>query len=283
MKNLRYIISVVILVLVIAAAVVGFMYYRNMVFSTQVLSFEVSGPDTAQVGDKIEYTVTYKNNGNFTLEKPKISFYLPDNSLDEDNTTRYEKDLDNLEPGAEGSVTFNNIVLVGKENDEKIAKASFSYIPHNLSVRYESDATFSTKLGQVPIDLAFNNLAASIEQGKNLGFSVSYLSHIDYPLENISIKIDPISDFTVQSAVPSSLDKSEWRIGTSIKDKGGNIQINGVVSPTAADHVTFAAHLGMWQGSDFIVLKEINQDVAVTPSTSPTPSSTSTTNNQPSN
>ncbi len=261
MNKKTYIISIVVLVAVIIVGSLAFMYYRGMVFSKEILSLEIIGSDAAKVGDQVEYTVKYKNNGNFTLEKPKISFELPDNSMNEDGKIRFEKELQNLDPGATGSESFKGI-LIGKENDQMVSKASLSYTPHNLSVRYESDATFTTKIQEVPIDLNFD-LPASLDQGKEMSFSVNYLSNIDYPLENLSIKIDPISDIMIKSADPSSLDKIEWKIGTLNKGDKGTININGIVSPTSQDHVTFSAHLGMWQQSDFIILKDINQDVTI--------------------
>src|SRR3990167_6825856 len=102
MKKIFYIILIILLI--ISAGTLGFMYYRGLVFSTQILSLEISGPDTVKLGDQIEYTIKYKNKGNFILEKPKVSFYLPDNSINEDNKMRFEKELEDLKPGDEGTV-----------------------------------------------------------------------------------------------------------------------------------------------------------------------------------
>lgn len=259
MKKVMYIILILILIIIVGS--LGFLYYRGMVLSEEILHLEISGPTTAKVGDEVKYVVKYKNNGNFALEKPKVSFELPDNSINEDGKIRFEKELQNIEPGTEGSISFKSI-LIGKESDEKNAKASLSYTPHNLSVRYESDAILITKIQEVPIDLDFD-LPSSIEYGKEMSLSLSYLSNIDYPLENLSIKVDPMADFTITSSSPSSLDKVEWKIGTLNKGNGGKIRMNGTVSSDPQDHITFSAHLGMWQQGNFIIIKEVSQDVEV--------------------
>lgn len=276
MKKIFYVILV--LLFIVIAGVLGFFYYKGLVFSTQILSLEITGPKTAKVGDQIEYTIKYKNSGNFVLEKPKISLYLPEDSLNEDSKTRFEKELDNLDPGSDGSITFSNIVLLGKEGEDKVATASFSYAPHNLSARYEAEAKFTTKIEEVPIDLSFN-IPNSIEQGKETNFYINYLSNIAYPLENLSFKLDLIENFTIKSATPPSLDNIEWKIGTLNKGNGGQIQINGTTSSKPQSKILFSGHLGMWQGSNFIIIKEINKEVTVTPSTNSIPETTNTSSN----
>jgi len=258
MKNIHIIL---ILTIVIILGFFGFIYYRGMIFSNQILSLEIIGPNIAKAGDNVEYVIKYKNNGNFILEKPKISFYLPDYSLNEDAKIRFEKELPDLEPGVEGELSFKG-VLIGKEGDERIARVSLTYNPHNLSARYESDATYTTKIQETPIDFNFD-LPSSIELGKETNFSINYLSHIDYPLENVSIKVDSIDSFSIRSTLPSSLDNVEWKIGTLFQGSKGNIKITGITSSEPENSLTFSAHLGMWQNGNFIILKEITQDVAV--------------------
>ena len=124
-----------IMLCIIILGCIGFWYWRDAVFSKEILKLEILGQDLAKMGDEIEYTVKYKNNGNFTLEKPKIIFELPENSLTEDGKTRLQQDLSDIYPGAESSITFKTRLL-GKENDIKVAKATISYIPHNLSFPY---------------------------------------------------------------------------------------------------------------------------------------------------
>lgn len=61
-----------ILVLIFAAGFFAFWYYREGMFSKEILKLEILGPDKAKTGDEIEYTVKYKNNGNFVLEQAKL-------------------------------------------------------------------------------------------------------------------------------------------------------------------------------------------------------------------
>ncbi|OGZ69378.1 MAG: hypothetical protein A3D44_02905 [Candidatus Staskawiczbacteria bacterium RIFCSPHIGHO2_02_FULL_42_22] len=256
-KNIVFIIMVAVLI----AGFFIFWYYREQVFSKEILKLEILGPDTAVVGQEIEYMVTYKNNGNFSLENPKLIFQLPDNSLTEDSKLRLEQELGDIYPGDQRSIIFK-ARLLGKEQDVKIAHAWLSYTPHNLSARYERDTTFPIKLEVVPITLTYD-LPSKLEKGKEITYSVNYFSNVDYPLENLSLKIEPLDGFSIKSAQPSSLDNVEWKLETLSKAQGGRISITGVVEKETGSALPFLAQLGMWQGGRFVLIKEAKYDVEV--------------------
>ena len=227
----------------------------------KILKLEILGPDTAKIGDEIEYTVQYKNNGNFVLQNPQLIFELPDNSLTEDSKTLISKKLDDIYPGDQESVKFK-ARLLGKDGDLKTAKASLSYTPKNITATYESNTTFITKIDASPITLDFD-MPTKVEQGKSLQYSINYFSNVDYPLENLSIKIDPTSGFDFVSSDPKSLDNLEWKLATLNKAQGGRISITGKVSATTDQNLTFSASLGMWQNGNFVVIKQANVEVQV--------------------
>lgn len=253
----------ILLILVIIIVVVGsaFFLYRASMFSKEILRLEILGPDNAKVGEEIEYSVVYKNNGNFVLEKAKLTFILPDNSLTEDSRTMFIQNLNDIYPGNQQSVKFK-ARLLGKDGDFKTAKASVSYVPKNITATYESDTTFITKVDASPITLSFD-LPTKAEQGKTLQYSINYFSNVDYPLENLSIKVDAVPGFDITSASPTSLDNSEWKLKTLNKAQGGRINIAGMVSGNNNQNLTFSASLGRWQSGNFIVIKQVSADVQV--------------------
>jgi hypothetical protein len=256
----KKIVFIILLALVIVGGIV-YWIYRESGFSKEILRLEILGPNTAKVGDEITYTVKYKNNGNFTLQNPKLVFYMPDNSLTEDGKTIITQDLKDIYPGDEEIVNIKTRLL-GKEGDLKTAKASLSYTPQNLTAKYESDTTFTTKIDTVPITLDFD-LPTKVEKGKDLQYAINYFSNIDYPLENLSLKVDPVSGFDFKSSDPSSLDNAEWKLQTLNKAQGGRVSITGTVSGSTNQNLTFSAELGMWQNGNFIVIKQASQDVQV--------------------
>ncbi|MCX6721902.1 MAG: hypothetical protein NTY04_01795 [Candidatus Staskawiczbacteria bacterium] len=245
--------------LIIVAIFAIFLYYKGSMFSKEILKLEILGPDTAKIGDEIQYKVQYKNNGNFVLEKVKLIFELPENSLTEDGKTLFVQNLKDIYPGSQDSVTFKGRLL-GKDEDLKTAKASLSYVPKNITATYESDTTFITKIDGSPITLDFD-LPTKAEQGKSLSYAINYFSNVDYPLENLSIKIDQTPDFNISSSDPASLDGSEWKLKTLNKAQGGRINISGKVSTDASQTLVFSATIGMWQNGSFIVIKQTSVNV----------------------
>jgi len=254
--------TIFILFCVVVAIGFGlFFYYKDTVFSKQFLKLEIMGQDFTKAGEEITYTVKYKNNSNFILKDPKIIFQLPDNSLTEDGKMRLSQNLKNINPGQEDFIKFT-ARLLGKEGDLKIANVSFSYTPENLSARYESSATFTTKIDSVPINMTFD-LPAKSEKGREIDYSINYLSNIDYPLENLSIKVISPSGFNFISSTPNSLDRSEWKLQTLNKSNNGTLKIKGVIFGESNDILNFSAKLGMWQDGSFIVIKEIEQNLEI--------------------
>ncbi len=250
-----------ILFLVLIAGFSVFWFYREGMFSKEILRLEILGSEKAKTGDEIEYTVKYKNNGNFVLEQVKLIFEMPENSLTEDSKTRIVQNLKDIYPGGEEFVQFKTRLL-GKEGDLKVAKATISYQPKNITAPYESSTTFTTQIESTPITLDFD-LPSKIEKGKQIEYSINYFSNVDYPLENLSVKVDPMSGFDFISSTPSSLDNSEWKLQTLNKAQGGRISIKGKASADASQNLTFSAKLGMRINGTFIVIKETTMEVQV--------------------
>src|SRR3990167_1503676 len=251
----------IFLILIIIGGFLGFWLYRSNIFSREVLKLEILGPDTVKMGDEIEYTVKYKNNGNSVLQEPKLIFEFPEHSLTEDGKTRFVQDLKDIYPGDEDFVKFKTRLL-GSENSLKVARSWLSYMPRNLTVRFESNTTFTTKIDSVPITLDFD-LPSKAERGKEIQYSLNYFSNVDFPLENLSIKIDSITGFQLESSTPPSLDKSEWKIPTLNKAQGGRITVQGRITGDPGQNLNFAARLGMWRDGEFVLIKDTSKEVSI--------------------
>ena len=250
---------IILIIVALVLIIIGYWYYRNQIFSKGILKLEILGPDSAQVGEEITYTVRYKNNSNFTLEKPKLIFEYPEYSISQDEKDRTTKTLDDIYPGDEQFVQFK-ARLFGKENDLKVAKAYLSYKPKNLSAQYESDTTLTTKINPVPLTLDFD-LPSKLETGKTIQFSLNYFSNIDYPLSGLKLTVEYPEKFEFSDSDPKTLEKTEWEISSLKKAQGGRIKITGKIIASSGEKVTFGAKLGIWQDGDFILLKETTAEV----------------------
>lgn len=115
----------IILSIIVVAILTGFMVYRAGMFSKEILKLDILGPDTAKIGDEVQYAVVYKNNGNFVLQSPKLIFQLPEDSLTEDGKTIFTQNVKDIYPGGQDSISFR-VRLLGKDGDLKTLKASLS-------------------------------------------------------------------------------------------------------------------------------------------------------------
>lgn len=246
---------------VIVLVILGYWYYGQQKFSKSVLKLEILAPDSTSVGDEIEYAIKYKNNSNFTLESPKLSFEYPEHSISSDGKDRVNQDIQDIYPGDEQIVKFK-ARLFGKENDLKTATATVSYKPQNLNVRYESSTTFTIKINPVPINLNFD-LPSKIEAGKDIQFSINYFSNIGYDLSDLKIRVQYPDRFSFISSSPKSLDHNEWDLPVLKKAGGGRISIKGKLDMEAGQTASFNCQLGIWQDGDFVVLKEASQNADI--------------------
>ncbi len=251
-----------LIILTVAAGAVGFWYYQKNVYSKEILKLEILGPQEADLGQEVEYTVKYKNNGNVRLEEARLLFEYPGHSIVENGETLMpELVLEDIYPGQEKTLTFK-CRLLGKEGEIKKANVWLAYHPKNLKATYESSTSHSVQIKSVPLTLEMD-LPSKIESGKEISFALSYFSNADYPLSDLGIKADYPEDFELKESNPESLGE----IGLLNKAEGGVINLTGLLRGEVNEQKTFKAQLGIWRDGEFVLLKETVRAVRiVTPS-----------------
>jgi len=253
----------VFIVIAIIIGVIGVWFFQRNSYSRESLKLEILGPSEVELAEEIEYVVKYKNNGNIRLEKPKLIFEYPLNSLPtgEENSLRIEKDLDDIYPGEERTFSFR-ARLLGKLNEAVIAKAWLSYQPKNLSARYESSTTLSTVIKSVPFTFEFD-IPSRVGAVNEIKLRLNYFSNVDYPLSDLRVQVDYPEDFEYLGSNPTGLDKNEWEIPVLNKADGGRIEVTGKLNGQIGENKTFKARIGVWHNDVFILLKEAVRAVAL--------------------
>ncbi|KPJ55397.1 hypothetical protein AMJ47_00845 [Parcubacteria bacterium DG_72] len=264
--SLKKIIIIAIIVLFFLIGVLGFWYWNRNPYSKEVLKIEIIGPAEADFSEEVEYTVKYKNNGNVRLEEPRLIFEFPEYSIvDQSFIGRKElapEELGDIYPGEEKIFTFKGR-LFGKEGELKTVRAWLSYQPKNLSARYESETSFSTKIKSIPLTFDFD-LPSRVEANKEFDFSINYYSILDYPLSDLTIKIEYPAGFEFLKSTPESLSKNEWDIPILNKAEGGRIDIRGKITAELGDFKMFKAEIGFWREGELVMIKEISRGVEIT-------------------
>ncbi|MBI2624881.1 MAG: hypothetical protein HYW70_00885 [Candidatus Nealsonbacteria bacterium] len=252
---MKRVITIAIIAVAAISGIMGYWYYQRNIYSKEILRLEIIAKDAIQLGEEIEYTVKYKNNGDITLEEPRLIFEFPQNSiLQNGQTKRQQTFLNDIYPGEGKTISFK-ARLLGKEGETKEAKALLSYRPKNLKARYESETSHIALIKSAPITFEMD-LPSKIESGKEISFRLNYFSNIDYPLSGLGIIVEYPSGFNFSKAVPKGLDKTQWDIGLLNKADGGKVEITGNLSGEIGEEKEFKAELGLWQDGEFIPLKE---------------------------
>lgn len=252
----------ILIILGIIFAGVGYYYYQKNTYSKAELRLEILGPETAELGEEVEYLVKYKNNSDFVLEEPKLVFQYPEYSVvEDDKSQRQEVPLDDIYPGAENTMNFKGR-LFGKENESRVATVWLSYKPKNLNARYERSNILTTVITRVPLTFEFD-LPTKIESGKEFRFRLNYFSNVDFPLSSLRIFVEYPQGFEFIQSLPKSLERTEWELALLNKTDGGRIEISGRVFGEPSEQRVFRARLGIWHEGDYILLKEAVRGVEI--------------------
>jgi hypothetical protein len=251
-----------LIVLSIILAIVGLWYLQRNVFSKDTLKLEIIGPDTVEVGQSIDYTIKYKNNGDIVLTGAKLTFAYPENSLVEDRKLRAEKPLEDIYPGEEKTINFSARIF-GKENELKTAKAWLQFQPRNLKASYEVSTTQTAVIKFSPLTFELD-LLSRLEPEKDFSFSVNYFSNIDYPLSQLRAKIEYPTGFEFTDSTPKALGTNEWQLPLLNKAQGGRITVSGRLKGDVGEQKVFKATLGLWQEDGaFVLLKEATKGTEI--------------------
>ncbi len=256
----------VLIVFALVLAAVGYGFWRKNIYSKEELKLEIFGPREATLGQEVEYVVKYKNNGDFRLESPSLVFTAPDFSIKDDKIfTKEVLDAEKLGgaiyPGEEKSYTFK-FRVAGKAGEAKIAKASVSYQPKNLSARYESSTTFTTIMKEAPLDLEMD-LSSTVEADKSFHLKINYFSNVDWLLTDLRVSVDYPAGYSFSQSSPKSFDKNEWVIPVLNKNQSGTIDIVGQLSGSLDEGKVFRARIGMWKDGQYMQLREIEKGARI--------------------
>ncbi len=246
---------ITILILFILVGIIGFIYWVRNPFSKDILKLEIMAQREADLFDKVEYQVRYRNNGNVRLDDAVLIFQFPSLTMpDPDFSLRNEIELDSIYPGEERIISFSGR-LIGQERETKEATVSIRYRPRNITAFYESSTSFSTQISSIPISFELE-IPSKIAAERPFSFSIDYFSRLEYPLSDLKINIEYPSGFSFLESRPRGIEEQEWLIPLLNRTEGGRIEIKGEIDGKTEEQKIFKASLGIWKEGSFVVLKE---------------------------
>lgn len=249
-------------VVAVAAVFFGWYWWQGTSFSKEVLKLDLTGPDEAAVGEEIEYTVKLKNNGDVRLEQAEISFEYPESAILESSDQQITtQEIGVIYPGDEKTFSFK-CRLFGKEGDKAEARVLVTYQPKNLQAKYDRKNSLVTTLKEAPLTFEFD-MPLRANNGESVDIFVNYFSNIEYPLDNLRMKIEYPTGFSFISSVPKALDGTEWSLPALTQANGGRVEIAGVLEGDEGDKEVFTAQIGVLRDGEFIVIKEASGEIEI--------------------
>lgn len=235
----------------IGIAAVAFVYLGRLgTVSERNIEIDITSPEVITAGDKVEFSVRFKNTNTIALESVDLIFEYPEGALPlrgdpPRGKFRERVAVGRLEPGEEQTKTFEAF-LFGKETDTLEARATIEYRPSNTSARFGKDTSRSLRVGHSPIGVAIST-PSEATTGQQVEIVIKYVSAAEASFTDLSLDVMYPSGFTFESADPAPVrDNHIWYIGTLEPGKTGSITVRGAITGEPQEEKHVDARIGVW-------------------------------------
>ncbi|MBI2451252.1 MAG: hypothetical protein HYV52_02875 [Parcubacteria group bacterium] len=231
-KKRRWILWLVLFLLVIFGGVISYWSFFIPRFAASEVLLEIKAPTSrVQAGEKITFSVNYKNQSRIVLQDVELTFIFPKSSQlilgpgEKVMADRITKRIGVLNSGEEGSSRFETRIF-GLNGETKSAEVILSYQPEKIASFFENKARFNLSVAEVPLEISLV-LPSKVTLGQDFDFSIHYLSRAKTVFSNLKIKLDSPPSFKYLEFSSKPLEDSVWLIGDLEPGKEGDIKIKG--------------------------------------------------------
>src|SRR3989338_2521363 len=192
-------------------------YFLRQPFLTEQVVFTLTGPSEVRVGEKVVFTVNYKNNTPVVLSGAELVF-------------SYQA----------------GVVLIGGPAVEPGKSGAISYSLGNIGIRGEKKQEFPLRIiGEVDNTKQIEAKLVYRPENSSAKF------------ENVRIEAAYPENFYFESADPKPVIGSNvWLIDDVDADAGGQIFIKGILRGNEGENKTLKASIGIEENQTFIAFRE---------------------------
>ncbi len=233
--------------LVVSFALYYSFFLSSPVFNPNSVKSYISGPEKVSSGDLVSYKVYYKNTSNVVLRDVNLEFWWPEGSIFEGTEyfepVKIQKRVGVLMPNQERTFVFEGRIYGVKETSKKI-KTRLSYIPDQLSERYEKNDEFGVFIEAVPIFLNVT-LPSQVVSEKESEIKIEYINKSDASFSNMEIRVEYPLGFEFVSSDPNpALQDNIWQLGTIQGEEEGTITIKGIFNGKEDEEKIISVDIG---------------------------------------
>lgn len=226
--------SKVVFWVLIAALLIGGGFTSYFLFQYQKsreLNFDVFAPSKALIAKPFEISINLENKSESVLRDPKILVQLPEGAVSPDGEPGMkviEQKIEDMNPGDLVKKSFRIIFTKDDQATEKI-NANFSYVPENLTTRFEKNQAVEIFVDQPAISMGLVN-PQKVFNREIFEIGVNYQNISDFKFDKARLQLAYPNNFTFKesSVVPTS-GKNIWDLGELVPGAQNNIVIKGSV------------------------------------------------------
>ena len=237
-------------------------YFLRQPFLTEQVVFTLTGPSEVRVGEKVVFTVNYKNNTPVVLSGAELVFSYPAGvvliggpAVEPGKSGAISYSLGNIGIGGEKKQEFP-LRIIGEVDNTKQIEAKLVYRPENSSAKFENAA-------KANVTIAAHGLVLDLEapqkvlDGEKVNYVIRYSNVSQGPFENVRIEAAYPENFYFESADPKPVIGSNvWLIDDVDADAGGQIFIKGILRGNEGENKTLKASIGIEENQTFIAFRE---------------------------
>ncbi|MEK7582794.1 MAG: hypothetical protein AAB483_00075 [Patescibacteria group bacterium] len=235
-------------VLLLAGA--GFFLFGRSTFAERNVVLTLNHPGEISSGDRVTYTVRYRNDNRLALTRAKLTFYAPPEAIilkDGNVTTQISDaiDLGTLQKESSGEKTFE-LLVIGSQGNVKTARVALSYQPEGLTTQLNKTIEGAITISRSPIQLTAI-APPTVLDGQALTYLIDYRNQSQETFANLRVRARIPGGFSVSSAMPKTKDPGEgdwvWDIPTLAPGEGARITIQGTLQGKERESKTLLVNL----------------------------------------
>lgn len=248
-KSLRIIIGTIVVILIGASAVLGYLLFLA---STEV-TFSVLGPSEVVAGEPTVVTVRIANNSRAALAAGGVTLTFPPGTITPERndvslaSPRQTLDIPAIPPGGEFLQELR-VRLLGTVGEAKIISGVYRYQPENIQSELTRSSDFSATIARVPVALGAE-VPERVNSGQEVTLVISVDSELSLPLAGMSLGVEFPEGFELKSTNPliePGADRiwplAELELGTS-----RTISVTGILKGEPEEAKAFRLRLGYYE------------------------------------
>ncbi len=223
--------SIVALGLLSALAWAGFFLFTQGLFqSEETLALTLEGPQEAQAGESLTYTIRYENTGDIPIANLELKLNLPDSfhiyTTIPQADRPYEWSLGSLSAGSDGAITLTGVFLAEVPSSQRL-QALFTYKPANFSSEFQDIVTHKIDILDSVVALSLSGPEKALA-GDTSSYIVNVQNTGESTIYNLRVVPQLPIDFLIETTQPSTEEgQLYWQIDELTPGELVAITING--------------------------------------------------------